>query len=147
RYLAQAREREAAGDPAAALAALEKAALLGKTPEIEGRIALLQEQVQEGRRQQEAREREEALRRREAERGKPPVSVSVSAPAAPPMLNRARRPTWRVVLGALSIAGGLTLSGLGAGALSVDGQCGPSPGCAEVYATAGVGGGFLGSGL
>lgn len=75
---------------------------------------------------------------------------------APPASLRTRlfypRPRWRLLAGGAAVGAGLVLSGVGIGALSLNGQCvapavAPMLTCGYLYSTGGLGGGLLTAGL
>lgn len=87
------------------------------------------------------------------------LDVALSAPEPPPAplirrfeQRRAPRPVWRLVLGGVMAAGGVTTGAFGIGALSIDGQCNtPGPDvnstCQLLYRTGTIGGILLGAGV
>jgi hypothetical protein len=60
------------------------------------------------------------------------------------------RPRWRLAVGSILLGGGLVLTGFGAAALAVNGNCydgsSPTDTCTPYYNTTGVGSGLLGGG-
>lgn len=74
---------------------------------------------------------------KQREQGPAPKTVYVSSERAP-------RPRWRIVVGAVGLAAGAVLVGYGARALSAHGACGAPPEnaggeCAQIYSTLSVG--------
>lgn len=74
---------------------------------------------------------------KQREQGPAPKTVYVSTERAP-------RPRWRIVVGAVGLAAGVVLVGYGARALSAHGKCGAPPEnangeCAQIYSTLPVG--------
>lgn len=70
----------------------------------------------------------------------------------PSTLLWAGRPPWRLIAGGISVGAGLLLTGFGGSALAAAGSCvdvpnPPAQTCDRVYATRGVGGGLLGTGI
>lgn len=86
------------------------------------------------------------------------VEAHLQLPPPPPVIKPPElrwetqpRPLWRVVPGAVAIAAGAAMIGLGAWALSVNGGCidaltPPMQACPSVYSTTGVGAGLLAGG-
>lgn len=77
-----------------------------------------------------------------------PLQPVMAPPAVPqPRTERAPRPRWRIITGAVGLGVGVILTGFGASALAVNGRCidAPSPGksCSFDFDTLGVGLGLL----
>ncbi len=79
-----------------------------------------------------------------------PPPAPLVLPPPPPL--PPRRPTWRLAVGGVALAGGLVLVGFGAAMLSLDGRCVletslPGEQCERLYETTIPGGAVLGTGL